>query len=51
MTIQTNLNDRKELARRLIPFNHNEKLRYTGTPAFATKGGGSASFAAAISNA
>ena len=28
MTIQTNLNDRKELARRLIPFNHNEKLRY-----------------------
>ena len=35
MTIQTNLNDRKGLARRLIPFNHNEKLRYTGTPAFA----------------
>ena len=29
MTIQTNLNDRKELARRLIPFNHNEKLHYT----------------------
>lgn|GEM_PF-390915 len=29
---QTNLNDRKELAKQLIPFNHNEKLRYTGTP-------------------
>lgn len=40
MTIQTNLNDRKELARRLIPFNHNEKLRYTGTPAFAYEGRG-----------
>lgn len=40
MTIQTNLNDRKELARRLIPFNHNEKLRYTGTPAFAYEGQG-----------
>ena len=38
MTIQTNLNDRKELARRLIPFNHNEKLHYTGTPAFAYEG-------------
>ena len=51
MTIQTNLNDRKELARRLIPFNHNEKLHYTGTPAFAYEGQASASFAAAISNA
>lgn len=40
MTIQTNLNDRKELARKLIPFNHNEKLRYTGTPAFAYEGRG-----------
>lgn len=40
MTIQTNLNDRKELARRLIPFNHNEKLHYTGTPAFAHEGQG-----------
>ena len=40
MTIQTNLNDRKELARRLIPFNHNEKLRYAGTPAFAYEGRG-----------
>jgi hypothetical protein len=40
MTIQTNLNDRKELARQLIPFNHNEKLRYTGTPAFAYEGRG-----------
>lgn len=40
MTIQTNLNDRKELARRLIPFNHNEKLHYTGTPAFAYEGRG-----------
>lgn len=35
MTIHTNLNDRKELARRLIPFNHNEKLHYVGTPTFA----------------
>lgn len=40
MTIQTNLNDRKELARMLIPFNHNEKLHYTGTPAFAYEGQG-----------
>ena len=40
MTIQTNLNDRKELAKQLIPFNHNEKLRYTGTPAFAYEGQG-----------
>ena len=40
MTIQTNLNDRKELARRLIPFNHNEKLNYTGTSAFAYEGQG-----------
>lgn len=40
MTIQMNLNDRKELARRLIPFNHNEKLHYTGTPAFAYEGQG-----------
>ena len=40
MTIQTNLNDRKELARWLIPFNHNEKLHYTGTPAFAYEGQG-----------
>ncbi|WP_443867980.1 hypothetical protein, partial [Megasphaera sp.] len=40
MTIQTNLNDRKELARQLIPFNHNEKLYYTGTPAFAYEGQG-----------
>lgn len=40
MTIQTNLNDRKELARQLIPFNHNEKLRYTGTPTFAYEGQG-----------
>ncbi len=35
MTIQTNLNDRKELARKLIPFNHNEKLHYAGAPTFA----------------
>lgn len=40
MTIQTNLNDRKELARKLIPFNHNEKLHYTGTQAFAYEGQG-----------
>ena len=40
MTIQTNLNDRKELARRMIPFNRNEKLHYTGTPAFAYEGQG-----------
>lgn len=40
MTIQTNLNDRKGLARQLIPFNHNEKLRYTGTPTFAYEGRG-----------
>lgn len=40
MTIQMNLNDRKELARKLIPFNHNEKLHYTGTPAFAYEGQG-----------
>ena len=40
MTIKTNLDDRKELAKRLIPFNHNEKLRYTGTPAFAYEGRG-----------
>ena len=40
MTIQTNLNDRKELARRLIPFNHNKKLHYTGTPSFAYEGQG-----------
>ena len=51
MTIQTNLNDRKELARRLIPFNHNEKLHYTGTPAFAYEGQGFRILAAAISNA
>lgn len=40
MTIHTNLNDRKELARRLIPFNHNEKLHYVGTPTFAFEGHG-----------
>ncbi len=40
MTIHTNLNDRKELARRLIPFNHNEKLHYAGTPTFAFEGNG-----------
>ena len=40
MTIQTNLNDRKELARKLIPFNHNEKLHYAGTPTFAFEGHG-----------
>lgn len=40
MTIHTNLNDRKELARRLIPFNHNEKLHYAGTPTFAFEGHG-----------
>lgn len=38
MTIQTNLNDRKELARKLIPFNHNEKLHYAGVPTFAYEG-------------
>lgn len=38
MTIQTNLNDRKELARKLIPFNHNEKLHYAGAPTFAYEG-------------
>ena len=40
MTIQTNLNDRKELAKKLIPFNHNEKLHYAGTPTFAFEGHG-----------
>lgn len=40
MTIQTNLNDRKELARKLIPFNHNEKLHYAGAPTFAYEGQG-----------
>jgi hypothetical protein len=40
MTIQTTMNDRKELARRLIPFNHNEKLHYAGTPTFAFEGHG-----------
>ena len=30
MTIKTNLDDRKELAKHLIPFNHNEKLHYAG---------------------
>lgn len=40
MTIHTNLNDRKKLARRLIPFNHNEKLNYAGTPTFAFEGHG-----------
>ena len=38
MTIQTNLNDRKDLARKLIPFNHNEKLHYAGAPTFAYEG-------------
>lgn len=38
MTIQTNLNDRKELARKLILFNHNEKLHYAGAPTFAYEG-------------
>ena len=38
MTIQTNLNDCKELARKLIPFNHNEKLHYAGAPTFAYEG-------------
>ena len=40
MTIQTTMNDRKELARMLIPFNHNEKLHYAGTPTFAFEGQG-----------
>ena len=40
MTIQTTMNDRKELARMLIPFNHNEKLHYAGTPTFAFEGDG-----------
>ena len=40
MTIQTTINDRKELARMLIPFNHNEKLHYAGTPTFAFEGHG-----------
>lgn len=40
MTIKTNLDDRKELAKRLIPFNHSEKLHYTGTPTFAFEGCG-----------
>ena len=40
MTIKTNLDDRKELAKRLIPFNHNEKLHYTGTPTFSYEGHG-----------
>ncbi|MBS7222650.1 hypothetical protein [Megasphaera sp.] len=40
MTIQTTINDRKELARMLIPFNHNEKLHYAGTPTFAFEGQG-----------
>lgn len=40
MTIQTTMNDRKELAKKLIPFNHNEKLHYAGTPTFAFEGDG-----------
>ena len=40
MTIKTNLDDRKELAKHLIPFNHNEKLHYAGTPTFAFEGCG-----------
>ncbi|WP_296915442.1 hypothetical protein [uncultured Megasphaera sp.] len=40
MTIQTTMNDRKELAKKLIPFNHNEKLYYAGTPTFAFEGHG-----------
>lgn len=40
MTIKTNLDDRKELAKRLIPFNHNEKLNYAGAPTFAFEGHG-----------
>ena len=40
MTIKTNLDDRKELAKRLIPFNPNEKLHYTGTPTFSYEGHG-----------
>lgn len=40
MTIQTTMNDRKELAKKLIPFNHNEKLHYAGTPTFAFEGHG-----------
>ena len=50
MTIQTTMNDRKELARMLIPFNHNEKLHYAGTPTFALKGMASASFVTVILN-
>lgn len=40
MTIKTNLDDRKELAKRLVPFNHNEKLHYAGTPTFSYEGHG-----------
>lgn len=40
MTIQTTMNNRKELAKKLIPFNHNEKLHYAGTPTFAFEGHG-----------
>lgn len=40
MTIQTTMNDRRELAKKLIPFNHNEKLHYAGTPTFAFEGHG-----------
>lgn len=40
MNIKTNMDDRRELAKRLIPFNNNEKLRYVGTPTFAFEGYG-----------
>ena len=40
MNIRTNLNDRKELAKRLVPFNRGEKLHYTGTAGFCFEGYG-----------
>lgn len=40
MTIKTNLNDRKQLAKRLIPFNQGERLRYMSVPTFNYEGHG-----------
>lgn len=51
MTIKTNLDDRKELAKRLIPFNHNEKLNYAGPRPSPLKGTASAFSAMEKSNA
>ncbi len=38
MNIKINLNDRKDLASQLIPFNRGEKLHYTGTAGFCFEG-------------